>query len=113
MRPLRTKPNTITPAGFQAAPRKPGGRSQIVCAGPPVTSILLSLAGKPAATNPICRLSGDQKGEPKAAKPRGLVSLAPNDRIHKRIPPSKLRLVNARCRPSGETLRVVTTVFSG
>src|SRR5262249_10223960 len=56
--PVSLGEKTITPSGLQLPPC-PKGASTIVCAGPPVTSTILSLPPEKKPTRP---LSGDQNG---------------------------------------------------
>ena len=95
-------PNIITPSLFQEPPTASPGSSQMVCAGPPATSIFLNFPRASYATN---RLSGDQTGMPLASSVplRGRASNVSKDRIQRRGTPSSPVARKASLRPSGET----------
>src|ERR1700719_2243027 len=88
----------MTPSGLHAPPR-PEIASAIVSAGPPVTSIRLSLRSAKNATE---RLSGDQKGNIAFSVPAsGCATGDSSGRTHSwDLPPN--RAPNTIRRPSGE-----------
>ncbi len=77
------------------------GVSHSVTAGPPATSIFLSL---PSAKNPRDRLSGDQKGEEAPSVPGSSCAVSVSSaRTHRRLPPVAAFARKAIRDPSGDT----------
>src|SRR5262249_53461997 len=101
----------IPPPAFHAPPLAPGGASHSGCAGPPVTSIFLSLLPE---KNPMKRLSGDQKRKVASSVPASGCAVSElSSRTHSRVLPSEVPRRATRL-PSGETVKgPLKVAFSG
>src|SRR5262249_56783738 len=89
----------MTPSELQE-PSEPVGASQIFCAGPPETSIFLTL---PSATKARYLPSGDQKGRvAPSVPPNGCAVSAFSGRTQIRVLPELSVALKAIVRPSGE-----------
>src|SRR5579872_2767113 len=97
----------MTPSRPHAPPR-PNGALQSDCGGPPSTSTFDSL---PFAKNPMCRLSGDQKGITAFSVPTNdFVESESSDSTHRSGGPSFGRLeTKASSRPFGDKAAPVKT----